>query len=158
MKFNKIALYTVVAGSAFVVEIVKAQGQMVKMCLFYGNPSGHARSDPIINQQCSSGHVHTVSSILPNIKQILLDNYWCIGIIHHPSSCCLVSSSFFGWQNFISFLFFCLFFQSIQFYGPLGFHPDTTYQDLISTPPELSTSPYVENQSLYWVRTLLFWC
>jgi len=95
MKFSKIALFTMAAGSAFVAEIVQAQGQMVKMCLFYGNPSGHARSDPIINQQCASGHVHT-------------------------------------------------------FYGPLGFHPDTTYEDLINTPPELSTSPVEENQSLYW--------
>ena len=33
---------------------------MVKMCLFYPSPSGHARSDPIINQQCASDHVHTV--------------------------------------------------------------------------------------------------
>ena len=63
--------------------------------LFYGSPSGHARSDPIIDQQCASGHVHT-------------------------------------------------------FYGPQEFHPDTTYKDLIGTPPEFSTSPFVENQSLYW--------
>ena len=27
---------------------------MVKICLFYASPSGHARSDPIINQQCAS--------------------------------------------------------------------------------------------------------
>ena len=27
--------------------------------LFYDSPSGHARSDPIIDQQCASGHVHT---------------------------------------------------------------------------------------------------
>ena len=37
------------------------EGQMVKMCLFYGSASGHARSDPIINQECASDHVHTVS-------------------------------------------------------------------------------------------------
>ena len=49
-----------VVGNAFVAEAQR--GQMVKMCLFYDNPSGHARSDPIINQQCASGHVHTVSS------------------------------------------------------------------------------------------------
>eukprot|EP00978_Attheya_sp_CCMP212_P012200 scaffold30375_cov55-Attheya_sp.AAC.2 len=36
------------------------------------------------------------------------------------------------------------------FYGPLEVHPDTTYQDLMQVPPELSTSPFVENQSLYW--------
>ena len=34
---------------------------LVKMCLFYGGPSGHARSDPILNQTCASDHVHTVS-------------------------------------------------------------------------------------------------
>ena len=38
-------------------------GNMVKMCLFYPNPSGHARSDPIITQDGLSDHVHTVSSI-----------------------------------------------------------------------------------------------
>lgn len=38
-------------------------GNMVKMCLFYPNPSGHARSDPIITQNGLSDHVHTVSSI-----------------------------------------------------------------------------------------------
>ena len=43
---------------------VNAQGEMVKMCLFYDTPSGHARSDPIINQQCASGHVHTVGFAL----------------------------------------------------------------------------------------------
>jgi len=78
--------------------LVNAQGQrqeMVKMCLFYDTPSGHARSDPIISQTCASGHVHT-------------------------------------------------------FYGPLDFHPDTTYEDLVNAPPSLSTSPIEENQSLYW--------
>lgn len=40
-------------------------GNMVKMCLFYPNPSGHARSDPIITQDGLSDHVHTVSSIIP---------------------------------------------------------------------------------------------
>jgi len=32
---------------------------MVKICLFYASPSGHARTDPIINQQCASDHMHT---------------------------------------------------------------------------------------------------
>jgi len=32
---------------------------MTKMCLFYESPSGHARSDPIINDSCTSSHVHT---------------------------------------------------------------------------------------------------
>ena len=35
-------------------------GNMVKMCLFYQSASGHARSDPIINQECASDHIHTV--------------------------------------------------------------------------------------------------
>ena len=61
--------------------------------------------------------------------------------ISSPSFLILTSSSF----NIHLFV--------LQFYGPLGFHPDTTYENLISTPPQLSTSPYVENQSLYWVRT-----
>lgn len=77
------------------VPLAEAQGKMVKMCLFYDRPSGHARSDPIISQTCASDHVHT-------------------------------------------------------FYGPLDFHPNTTYEDLIKTPPKYSTSPVVENQSLYW--------
>ena len=36
-------------------------GNMVKMCLFYNSPSGHARTDPILSQTCPSDHVHTVS-------------------------------------------------------------------------------------------------
>ena len=36
----------------------------------------------------------------------------------------------------------------LQFYGPLDFHPDTTYEDLINTPPELSTSPVEEESEL----------
>jgi len=92
----KLSVATAALAAAASVGVVDAQGgEMVKMCLFYDTPSGHARSDPIINQECPSGHVHT-------------------------------------------------------FYGPLNFHPDTTYQDLLSTPPSLSTSPFVENQSLYW--------
>ena len=76
-------------------HIAISQQSMVKMCLFYDRPSGHARSDPIISQSCSSSHVHT-------------------------------------------------------FYGPRSFHPNTSYDDLISTPSSMNTSPYVENKSLYW--------
>jgi len=68
---------------------------MVKMCLFYPNESGHARSDPILKQDGPSDHVHT-------------------------------------------------------FYGPLNFHPDTSYEQLRDTKPKLSSSPFKENQSLYW--------
>jgi len=97
MKFSPSA----VLAAAFLSApfLVDAQGQMVKMCLFYDDPSGHARSDPIIDQQCASGHVHS-------------------------------------------------------FYGPQNFHPNTSYQDLRDTPPEFSTSPFVENQSLYWHPTI----
>ena len=41
---------------------------------------------------------------------------------------------------------------SSKFYGPQNFHPSTTYEDLRSTSPAFSTSPFEENQSLYWVR------
>jgi len=34
-------------------------GQLVKVELFHDRAAGHARSDPIISQQCASGHVHT---------------------------------------------------------------------------------------------------
>lgn len=68
---------------------------LVKMCLFYGGPSGHARSDPILSQTCASDHVHT-------------------------------------------------------FYGPQNFHPDTTYEDIRDSSPQFSSTPTVENQSLYW--------
>jgi len=72
------------------------KNQLVKMCLSGYRPSGYARSDPIISQNCVSDHVHT-------------------------------------------------------FYGPLNFHPNTTYEDIRDTPAHFSTTPFVENQSLYWV-------
>jgi len=71
-----------------------ANAAMVKMCLFY-KPSGHARTDPILSQDCVSDHVHT-------------------------------------------------------FYGPQLFHPSTTNADLRNSDPKYSTSPWVENKSLYW--------
>ena len=42
----------------------------------------------------------------------------------------------------------CLF---SQFYGPQQFHPNTTFEDLRNTSPSRSTTPFEENQSLYWV-------
>jgi hypothetical protein len=45
------------------IVVAQVKGDMVKMCLFYPNPSGHARTDPIISQTCASDHVHTVSSL-----------------------------------------------------------------------------------------------
>ncbi len=61
---------------AQVAQVAKAQeenftGNMVKMCLFYPNPSGHARSDPIISQTCAADHVHSVSIIY--IKYLFID-------------------------------------------------------------------------------------
>ena len=38
------------------------------------------------------------------------------------------------------------------FYGPLNFHPDTSHDDLRNTGNSFTSSPWVENQSLYWVR------
>ena len=38
-----------------------------------------------------------------------------------------------------------------QFYGPQNFHPNTSYGDLRATGSARSTTPFVENQSLYWV-------
>jgi len=69
MKFSPSA----VLAAAFLSApfLVDAQGQMVKMCLFYDDPSGHARSDPIIDQQCASGHVHTVSFFPSPIPELL---------------------------------------------------------------------------------------
>ena len=61
MKFSTDAVVAIVLIAAVAAPITNAQNTMVKMCLFYPNPSGHARSDPIINQNCASGHVHTVS-------------------------------------------------------------------------------------------------
>jgi len=40
-------------------SVAARRQQTVKMCLFYDRPSGHARSDPIINQVCPADHVHT---------------------------------------------------------------------------------------------------
>jgi len=88
------ALVALVAGSIPPHAAAQAD-RMVKMCLFYSAPSGHARSDPIISQDCTSSHMHT-------------------------------------------------------FYGPRSIHPSTSYDDLRATPPDLSTTPYEENQSLYW--------
>jgi hypothetical protein len=97
---------------------VDGGNSMVKMCLFYPNPSGHARSDPIINQQCASGHVHTVSQMKSPMRHIM--------------------------HTFAHLL--------SQFYGPQNFHPNTSYEDIRDTPAKFSSTPYVENQSLYWVR------
>ena len=41
-----------------------------------------------------------------------------------------------------------------SFYGPMEFHPETTYEDLVGADPGLSTSNVVENQSLYWHPTV----
>ena len=38
----------------------------------------------------------------------------------------------------------------LQFYGPTNIHPNTSNQNLIDTSAQYSTTPYIENQSLYW--------
>ncbi len=40
------------------------------------------------------------------------------------------------------------------FYGPQLFHPSTTNADLRASDPRYSTSPWVENKSLYWHPTI----
>mmetsp|Transcript_19830 Transcript_19830/g.39516 ORF Transcript_19830/g.39516 Transcript_19830/m.39516 type:complete len:469 (+) Transcript_19830:344-1750(+) len=40
------------------------------------------------------------------------------------------------------------------FYGPQNFHPNTSYEDIRDTPARFSTTPFVENQSLYWHPTI----
>jgi len=40
------------------------------------------------------------------------------------------------------------------FYGPQNFHPQTSYEDIRDTPHRFSTTPFVENQSLYWHPTI----
>ena len=75
MKLNTVALSLwALISCPNSVPVVTAQNTMVKMCLFYKNPSGHARSDPIINQQCASGHVHTVS--FQHIYSLASCNHW----------------------------------------------------------------------------------
>lgn len=101
MKFTSNALSFMASLAAVAVSnqqtaSAQRENNMVKLCFFYDSPSGHARSDPIINQVCPSDHVHT-------------------------------------------------------FYGPQKFHPDTTYEELRDADPAFSSSPVVENQSLYWV-------
>ena len=39
---------------------------------------------------------------------------------------------------------------SPQFYGPLNFHPTTTNDQLRATGASFSSTPFIENQSLYW--------
>lgn len=62
MKLSSATSWILSIVSASVVGSSYAQDEvagMTKMCLFYPNPSGHARSDPILNQVCPADHVHT---------------------------------------------------------------------------------------------------
>jgi len=90
-----LSILTVSILGIFSIHAQEEAPGMTKMCLFYPSPSGHARSDPILNQSCASDHVHT-------------------------------------------------------FYGPQNFHPNTSYEQIRDTSPQYSTSPVIENQSLYW--------
>ena len=38
-----------------------------------------------------------------------------------------------------------------KFYGPQNFHPNTTYENIRDSAPASSSTPFIENQSLYWV-------
>ena len=75
MKFLQALAFTVAVLKCSQInaqEDENSSGKMVKMCLFYPNPSGHARTDPIISQTCPSDHVHTVSEDRWNAKFLLL--------------------------------------------------------------------------------------
>lgn len=65
---------------------------LVKMCLFYPNESGHARTDPILNPTSPSDHVHTVCCFLlllffllfcDSISVLALENAvpWCCSLL-----------------------------------------------------------------------------
>ena len=99
MKFGAAATILFATTMLGMVTSQEEEGAIQKMCLFYPNPSAHARVDPILNYNGPSGHVHT-------------------------------------------------------FYGPQNIHPsigaDTTNQQLVGSNPAFSSSPWVENQSLYW--------
>mmetsp|Transcript_3641 Transcript_3641/g.10280 ORF Transcript_3641/g.10280 Transcript_3641/m.10280 type:complete len:90 (-) Transcript_3641:1771-2040(-) len=58
---SNIALATTIAMMAIPASAQEEESNMVKMCLMFETPSGHARSDPILNQECAADHVHTVS-------------------------------------------------------------------------------------------------
>ena len=88
MKFSTAVVVSLVATLSAIAPITNAQNTMVKMCLFYPNPSGHARSDPIINQNCASGHVHTVS--LFAFRQVY---YICFFQSYVSSFCTVLRSS-----------------------------------------------------------------
>ena len=85
MKFSTAVVVSLVATLSAIAPITHAQNTMVKMCLFYPNPSGHARSDPIINQNCASGHVHTVSSSVYHYHVILFPSLILSFLTHNLS-------------------------------------------------------------------------
>jgi len=57
MTFHALFLLFAIGGARRFVAAVPG-AEMTKMCLFYEHPAGHARSDPIINNACTSSHVH----------------------------------------------------------------------------------------------------
>jgi len=93
--FTYLSATLLISTALIIVPSMVNGDRTVKMCLFYDRPSGHARSDPIIRQDCAADHVHT-------------------------------------------------------FYGPRSIHPQLSWTDLVRTNPQFSTSPWNENQSLYW--------
>ncbi len=57
--FAKFGLINVCMATLISSVDAQEESSMVKMCLFYPNAAGHARTDPILNQACASDHVHT---------------------------------------------------------------------------------------------------
>lgn len=60
------------------------EGAIQKMCLFYPSPSGHGRVDPILDNNGSSGHVHTVSSTWHDLCRVRVKMFYLISL-----PCCL---------------------------------------------------------------------
>jgi hypothetical protein len=60
MKFSYAVFSSAIAASCLVATLLAntANADLVKMCLFY-KPAGHVRTDPILNKDCVSDHVHT---------------------------------------------------------------------------------------------------
>lgn len=74
-----LSLLTVSALDIFSIYAQEEAPGMTKMCLFYPSPSGHARSDPILNQSCASDHVHTFYGKYSQnmVKYYLKLHYYC---------------------------------------------------------------------------------
>ena len=70
-----LSILTVSILGIFSIHAQEEAPGMTKMCLFYPSPSGHARSDPILNQSCASDHVHTFYGKYPARNSITMIQY-----------------------------------------------------------------------------------